>query len=80
MFEQLKEVAQRYEELGQQMADPNVTSDAKRYQAVAKEHSDLTPLIKNYEEYLKVKKDLEGNRELLKDPDLGEMAKEEIPR
>lgn len=79
MFEQLKEVAKRYEDLGKQMADPKITADAKRYQSVAKEHSDLTPLVKNYQEYLKVKKDLEGNRELLKDPDLGEMAKEEIP-
>ena len=80
MFEKLQEVAQRYEELGNLMADPAVTGDANRYKEVAKEHSSLGPLVQTFENYEKVKKDLEGNRELLKDPDLGEIAKEEIPR
>ncbi|MCB1214350.1 MAG: peptide chain release factor 1 [Deltaproteobacteria bacterium] len=80
MFSQIQEIEKRYLDLAQQMADPAISADAKRYQEIAKEHSSLTPLIETFQEYKKVQNDLEGNRELLKDPDLGEIAKEEIPR
>ena len=80
MFDQLKEIVAKYHRLGEQMADPAISADAKRYQVIAKEHSDLSELVQCFERYEKVRQDLEGNRELLKDPELGEMAKEEIPR
>ncbi len=80
MFEQLKDIVAKYHQLSEQMADPAISSDAKRYQSIAKEHSGLSELVRSYEKYQKVSQDLEGNRELLKDPDLGEIAKEEIPR
>lgn len=80
MFDQLKEIVAKYHRLGEQMADPAISADAKRYQVIAKEHSGLSELVQCYERYEKVRQDLEGNRELLKDPELGEMAKEEIPR
>ncbi len=80
MFEQLQNVVQRYQELGQKMADPQVVGDAKRYREIAREHAHLKSLAETYEKYQRVGKDLQGNRDLLKDPELGEMAKEEIPR
>ncbi len=82
MFDQLEQVARRYHDLANQLADPKVTSDSRKYQGLAREHAGLRELVQAYEEYRKIKKDLEGNRELLADPDpsLGQMAKEEIPR
>lgn len=80
MFPQLKEVKKRYEELARLLADPEVSSNAQRYQEVAREYAGLRPLMESYERYQKVKRDLEGNLELKGDPDLGEMAQEEIPR
>lgn len=80
MFDQLKQVAERYEKLSRQMADPATMGDSRRYQEIAKEHSKLGPLVETYRQYRKVSRDLTGNKELLRDPELGEVAKEEIPR
>ncbi len=78
MFEQLEKLVLRYAEISSQLGDPQITNDTKRYQSIAKEHKDLGPLVHTYERYRKLQRDLEGSRELLKDPDLGPMAKEEI--
>ncbi len=80
MFEQLQKVALRFKELEQQLLDPEITTDPQRYRKVNQEHSHLKELVSTYETYQKNQGDLAGNRELLSDPDLGEMAKEEIPR
>ncbi|HEX5033896.1 MAG TPA: peptide chain release factor 1 [bacterium] len=82
MFHQLEEVVNRYNELANQLGDPNVTSDSKRFQLIAKEHAGLRELVETYETYRKTKQDLQGNKELLNesDEDLRQMAKEEIPR
>jgi peptide chain release factor 1 len=80
MFDQLQQVVDRYKKLDQQMTDPALMNDSRRYQEVTKEHAKLGPLVKTYQEFQKIAQDLAGNRDLLKDPDLGEMAKEEIPR
>ncbi|HKY62826.1 MAG TPA: peptide chain release factor 1 [bacterium] len=82
MFGQLEEVVNRYHELARQLGDPNVTSDSKRFQQIAKEHAGLRELVETYETYRKTQNDLQGNKELLNesDEDLRQMAKEEIPR
>ncbi len=82
MFKQLDEVVSHFESLGHQLASPAVTSDPRRYQELAREHAGLRELVEVYERYRRVQADLKGNRELLADadPELGQMAKEEIPR
>lgn len=80
MFEQLQDIQKKYESLSHDLADPTVAADNQRYQKIAKEHASLKPLIETYQKYQKIQEDLQGNRELLKDPELGEMAKEEIPK
>ena len=82
MFQQLEEVVLRYQELARQLGDPNVTSDSKRFQKIAKEHASLRQLVETYESYRRNQKDLQGNKELLNESDeeLRQMAKEEIPR
>ncbi len=79
---QLEEVVNRYNELARQLSDPNVTSDSKRFQQIAKEHAGLRQLVETYETYRRAQKDLQGNKELLNESDeeLRQMAKEEIPR
>lgn len=80
MFEQLQDIQKKYESLSHDLADPAVAADNQRYQKIAKEHASLKPLIETYQKHQKIQEDLQGNRELLKDPELGEMAKEEIPK
>jgi len=80
MFEKLKQMKLKLEELNRELADPNIYSDTARYQKVAKEHANLVPIIEKYEEYLKVEKDMHDAEELRRvetDPDMLQMLEEE---
>jgi peptide chain release factor 1 len=80
MFSQLDEVDERYEELTSLMGDPSVAGDPKRYAQVAKEQAALTKTVEVWRSYRGLKQELENARELLgdSDPDMRDMAKEEI--
>jgi peptide chain release factor 1 len=65
MFEKLKKVEERYEELSRQLMDPTVVSDNQRYTALMKELKNLTPLVEKYREYVKAKAAMDEARELL---------------
>jgi peptide chain release factor 1 len=64
MLNRLEKVRERYEEITKLLGDPAVVSNQQRLRELSKEHSDLTPLIKAYEQYRKIKKDLEGLKEI----------------
>ena len=64
MLNRLEKVRERYEEITKLLGDPTVVSNQQRLRELSKEHSDLTPLIKAYEQYRKIKKDLEGLKEI----------------
>ena len=51
MFERLEQIAARYEELGEQLALPEITSDQQKYAKIAKQHRDLEALVEKYKEY-----------------------------
>ncbi|PNU20182.1 peptide chain release factor 1 [Geothermobacter hydrogeniphilus] len=81
MFHKLDEVEDRFREVEGLLADPAVVNDRQRYLALSREHADLSEIVSIYGRYKKVGEELEGNRELLRDsdPDMREMAREEIP-
>lgn len=61
--------------------EPGVADNQQRYRGMMKEMSDLDKVVSVFREYKKIKSDYEGNKEILEtenDPDLREMAKEEI--
>ena len=80
MFSQLDEVEKRYEELTSLMGDPSVAGDPKRYSEVAREQAGLAQTVETWRKYRGLTEELENARELLgdSDPDMREMAKEEI--
>ena len=81
MWNKLRDVEERYEELGRQLASPELHSDSKRLMQVTKEHKDLTEVVATYRAYLKAYEEYQGAKELLessKDADMVEMAKEEL--
>ena len=65
MFDKLDEVEARFERLTQELGDPTITSDSSRLQQVAKQQSDLEPLVATYREYKELKQQIEEARELL---------------
>src|SRR5664279_4790516 len=80
MFDRLQQMEARYEELGSQLADPNITSDQQRYQKVAKQHRDLEDVVEKYREYKHVKSGIDDSRGMLleSDPEIRAMASEEL--
>ena len=78
MFEKLEALSDRYRELSEAIAQPDVIQDYPRYQAFLKERSGLEPLIQKYESYLQLEKHISEARELISDPDLGVEAAHEL--
>jgi peptide chain release factor 1 len=78
-IEKLEEVVDRFREVEGLLSDPAVIADQNQYRALTKEHAALSELVEVYTEYRRVEMEIAGNRELLQDPDLGAMAKEELP-
>ena len=76
--QKLDEKLDRYNDLEKQMADPNVAADNTRYQTVAREFSSLGKLVSRYRKYVEIERNLVSAREVLDDPDMGEMAREEV--
>lgn len=80
MFDKIEELARRHDELEALLSDPAVLSNQGEFRKLSKEHSELSPLVAAYRDYRKVIVEMEGNRELLKEPDaeIREMAEAEI--
>ena len=81
MLDKLEAIYARYQEIEQQMNDPRVTADMKRYVKLSKDYKDLQPVVKAYHEYKALLDTISECKELLeseKDPELREMAKEEL--
>jgi peptide chain release factor 1 len=74
----LDQSEKRFEELTAQLADPAVISDGDQYRKVAKAHSDLSEIITIYRAWKKASGDLEQARAMAADPEMQEMAAEEI--
>ena len=78
MFDKLEALTERYRELSEAIAQPEVIQDFPRYQAFLKERSALEPLIRKYEDYLQIEKHIAEARELTSDPDFASEAESEL--
>ncbi len=80
MFERLEQIAGRYQELGVQLAEPELVADQQRYQKVAKQHRDLQPLVHGFEQYRALTQGIAEARAMLAedDPEMRAMAEEEL--
>jgi peptide chain release factor 1 len=81
MINKLEEIYKRYLQIEQQINDPDVVSDMKRYIQLSKDYKELQPIVKSYKEYRNILSSIETAREILedeKDEDLRAYAKEEL--
>ena len=78
MIDRLEILKKRYDELNEQLMDPNNLSDIKKTREISKEMSNLEETVTCYEEYKKILKNIEEDKELLKDAELGQFAEDEI--
>ena len=78
MFDKLNAVEAQYERLMTEMADPSVQGDTAKFRAHSKTIAELQPLVDRFREYKDVISQLTSTEELLKDPDMRELAQAEL--
>ena len=78
MIDRLEATLKRYNEIGEELASPEIISDIKKMTLLSKERTGLEKTVEVYKEYKKVLDDIEEAKELLKDKDMADFAKEEL--
>ncbi len=78
MLEKLKELDLRCEDLQTQLSDPKVYGDAEKLRRVNRELKELLPVAEAYRAYMAAENRRREAEELLRDPELKEMAQEEL--
>ncbi|MGD9929846.1 MAG: peptide chain release factor 1 [Mangrovibacterium sp.] len=81
LLSKYESIKYRFEEVGQQITDPSVMSDMKRYVKLNQEYRRLEALVQAFKEYKALMDNIESGKQMLaeeSDPDIREMAKEEI--
>jgi len=81
ILKRLEGLRHKFEEIGQQITDPAVIADMKRYISLNKEYRELEPIVEAYEKYKNILSNIDSSREILateKDEEMREMAKSEL--
>jgi len=76
----LEGIADRYEELGGLLSDPDVINRQDQFRKYSMEYSQIEPVVQSFREYLQVMEDRETAQEMLRenDPELKAMAQDEL--
>ena len=78
MIERLETILNRYNELSTELTKMEVINDVKLMTSLSKEASSLETVVNLYKRYKEVLKNLEEAKELVNDPEMAELAKEDI--
>lgn len=76
--ESLDQMIDRYEEVTHLLSDPDVINDNAKFRDLSVEHSELTDITQLWQRYRQTEADLTTAHEMLDDPDMKQMAQEEI--
>ena len=81
MFDKLEDLLIRFEELMNELSEPDVANNPERFRRLMKEQSDLTPIVEAYKEYKRCRQSIEDSLAMLEeesDEEMRELAKEEL--
>jgi peptide chain release factor 1 len=80
IFEKLQLLAERHEEVGHMLGDPDVLANQNRFRELSQEYAQLEEVVTTFGEYQQARDTLASAEEMLKDndPDIREMAQEEL--
>ena len=81
MFDKLEDLLLRFEEILNELGEPDVTGDTARFQRLMKEQSDLQPIAEAYREYKKCKETIDDSLVMLEeenDEEMRQLLKEEL--
>jgi peptide chain release factor 1 len=81
MLDKLSNIEQRYQEIDELLADPEVTADYTRIQSLSKEQASIRTIVNLARDYRRVMQELEETRAMLReesDEDIAELARSEV--
>lgn len=78
MIERLEATEKHYLELNEELTKPETLSNINKTKEISKEISTLEEVVLTYRKYKELLNNIDDTKEMVKDPELGEMAKEEL--
>ena len=78
MIERLEAIETRYHELEQELTNPDVYSDMNKMRTLSKEKADLEETVVIYNRYKQIIDGIKDAKEMIKDPEMAELAREEL--
>lgn len=80
MIDRLQIIQKRYNQIGEELQDPNIASDIKKMTSLAKEQRSLEKIVVKYDELMKLQQEISDLKEMVNDPDqeIREMAETEL--
>jgi peptide chain release factor 1 len=78
MFDKLTAVEAQYEQLMAEIADPAIQGDTAKFRSHSKALAEMQPLVDHFRQYKEVVSHITATEELMKDPDMRELAQEEL--
>ncbi len=74
----LEQIAERFEEITALLADPEIQSDQRQFRALSQEYAQLEPVVAAFRRYAASEDDIASAQELLSDPEMAPLAREEL--
>ena len=78
MLQKLKQLSEDYKLIEKKLIDPEIISNQKEYVKLWKRFAELKPIVDLYEQYSKILTQRDDALEMIKDPDMKELAEEEL--
>lgn len=81
MLDQLEAISERFDEVSQQIVQPEVVSDQKRFIKLSKEYKDLEKIVLQYKAYMQLLAEIDNAKDVIateKDEEFRDMAKAEL--
>ena len=82
MNQELEDIREKYRQLTLSLSDPSLVSDPQKIKKIAKERAELEPVVKKYDTYEKILKEIQDSEDILADgtadPELIKLAEEEL--
>lgn len=80
MFDKLQEIERRFEDVEADFNDPTIMSNPKEIQRLGKLRAELEPVVETFRAYRKAQTDIEESEAMLEDPEMKELAQEDLER
>ena len=74
----LEQISERHEEIAALLADPQIQGEQNKFRSLSQEYSQLEPIVACYQQYRKLEQAINGAEEMLDDPEMVELAKDEL--